>query len=727
MTPTDETVAGQASVQDNSSENDYINVDELILVPPQQIIQRDEYWDKKDMCWKLVEPKLELKSNDQLQPHVLLVRRVFDKNMNPTHTEVDVNGPVLRGTLINIFRDSPGFPLTARKRTLKPEWFFWALNDLQNVAAHCRDVGDDGLFEIEAGLLFIAQHHPIILAELSQLSITTMISYHELWAIYAPNTLIYGKDPLEQERVWRVIKAASECKQDGQREFRIEAEYSEADGYNVGLVSTILTMPVYEGSVSISTLAYRPLHLLPQREQIWNALLARADKQLSFLRSSCKIQEHEGEGVVFGTPDTTSWEQKEPRRFYFRGRVMIDPVKYRAVEQAPLIPQISRFREFSHEAISMVNPDGRAARLGSELLPRKAAIDAEDIQSPIQEDPDLIFDPFASLSLPPPPPPPFLNFHTGDLQSSNQPLSEQELEAILSSLRDTDKTLFSGLLFGFSLTDARWAAFSTSDVSNITWRKDMLSSLVISAPVLTSMRQLIQSHSSRAPFDDFVPGKGQGLIGLFSGQPGLGKTFTAEAIAETAEKPLYSISSGALGSAASDINTNLRQIMNLCAHWQAVLLLDEADVFLAKRNIYDLERNAIVSVFLRELEYYPGIMILTTNQPEIIDAAFQSRIHFCYRYPALDWRARRQVWLQFIEKAEISLGADRVNVDGAGLSELADLDYNGRQIKNAVSIAMTLAGGKEGKVLSTDSILEVARTLQAFDFSAPGTESDVDD
>lgn len=83
--------------------------------------------------------------------------------------------------------------------------------------------------------------------------------------------------------------------------------------------------------------------------------------------------------------------------------------------------------------------------------------------------------------------------------------------------------------------------------------------------------------------------------------------------------------------------------------------------------------------------------------------------------------------MQFIEKAEVSLGADRVNVDGAGLSELADLDYNGRQIKNAVSIAMTLAGGKERKILNTDSILEVARTLQAFDFSAPGTESDVDD
>lgn len=75
-------------------------------------------------------------------------------------------------------------------------------------------------------------------------------------------------------------------------------------------------MPVYEGSVPISTLAYRPLHLLPQRQQIWDTLLARADRQLSFMRSPYKIQEHEGEGVVFGTPDTPSWEQKEPRRFY---------------------------------------------------------------------------------------------------------------------------------------------------------------------------------------------------------------------------------------------------------------------------------------------------------------------------------------------------------------------------------------------------------------------------
>jgi SpoVK/Ycf46/Vps4 family AAA+-type ATPase len=69
----------------------------------------------------------------------------------------------------------------------------------------------------------------------------------------------------------------------------------------------------------------------------------------------------------------------------------------------------------------------------------------------------------------------------------------------------------------------------------------------------------------------------------------------------------------------------LSVILKLAGHWKAVLLLDEADVFLAQRTITDIERNAIVSIFLRELEYYQGILLLTTNQVDVIDEAFQSK------------------------------------------------------------------------------------------------------
>jgi len=47
--------------------------------------------------------------------------------------------------------------------------------------------------------------------------------------------------------------------------------------------------------------------------------------------------------------------------------------------------------------------------------------------------------------------------------------------------------------------------------------------------------------------------------------------------------------------------------------WDAVLLLDEADVFLEARSAHDLERYKLVSIFLRLLEYYEGILFLTTS------------------------------------------------------------------------------------------------------------------
>ena len=65
-----------------------------------------------------------------------------------------------------------------------------------------------------------------------------------------------------------------------------------------------------------------------------------------------------------------------------------------------------------------------------------------------------------------------------------------------------------------------------------------------------------------------------------------------------------------------------------------ILLLDEADVFLHKRSMTDLMQNALVSVFLRQLEYYQGILIMMTNMMKQIDPAFESTpiIIFSYKH-----------------------------------------------------------------------------------------------
>ncbi|KAI4645590.1 uncharacterized protein J4E79_010768 [Alternaria viburni] len=152
------------------------------------------------------------------------------------------------------------------------------------------------------------------------------------------------------------------------------------------------------------------------------------------------------------------------------------------------------------------------------------------------------------------------------------------------------------------------------------------------------------------PARDIVPGKGKGLVFLLYGKPGLGKTLTAEAVAEHIQCPMYSITSGELGTDIEQTDVQLRTIFTRAKAWDAIILLDEADVFLAKRTATDLKRNAYVSVFLRLIEYYKGTMFLTTNRLEDFDKAFESRIHLTIRYEALDSTRRTNIWRNFLRK-----------------------------------------------------------------------------
>ena len=151
------------------------------------------------------------------------------------------------------------------------------------------------------------------------------------------------------------------------------------------------------------------------------------------------------------------------------------------------------------------------------------------------------------------------------------------------------------------------------------------------------------------------------------------------------------VSAGDLGTDPRNLEKELQNILDIAHSWGAILLLDEADVFLEKRSIHDVQRNALVSIFLRLLEYFQGILFLTTNRVETFDEAFVSRIHLSLRYEELSIKARLRVWKLFIEKVKSTEGLAVSNITERDYESLAKRDVNGRQIKNLVRAAQALA------------------------------------
>lgn len=220
-----------------------------------------------------------------------------------------------------------------------------------------------------------------------------------------------------------------------------------------------------------------------------------------------------------------------------------------------------------------------------------------------------------------------------------------------------------------------------SRLLDVNWNELAFQDLVMEKHKKLVVHSMVKEHSANDDsFDDFIAGKGKGIIGLFSGPPGSGKTLTAEAVAEVTQRPLYSVSAGDLGIDPEKVEENLRKTLEQSATWGAVLLLDEADVFLQKRTLEDIQRNALVSIFLKQLEYYQGILIMTTNQIAQCDPAFASRIHISLEYPALDEPARRQIWTGFLNKLRNTQQTAAVHIGEAELSRLAKLEVNGRQV-----------------------------------------------
>ncbi|KAF3001036.1 hypothetical protein E8E14_006318 [Neopestalotiopsis sp. 37M] len=292
---------------------------------------------------------------------------------------------------------------------------------------------------------------------------------------------------------------------------------------------------------------------------------------------------------------------------------------------------------------------------------------------------------------------------------------------------EDDLALLPKRIFGYALRERK---FVVVNVLNVELKFDdgnanPFDKLQIEKGHKKMMQAIISSYFAkkrlademRAPLSqDLIRGKGKGVVILLHGLPGVGKSATAEAVAQKWNKPLFPITCGDLGDTAASVEKALNEIFRFAHLWECVLLLDEADVFITQRSKSDLKRNALVS-------------------------AVKSRLHLSLRYEALTLEQTMAIFklnidkLKQIEeqrrKADIERNRKLGKPEGPGrklaIHEKAILSFaeehwkkhtsdlgrwNGRQIRNAFSTAASLAHF----VADEEPELELPRLLTAEHF-----------
>jgi len=262
----------------------------------------------------------------------------------------------------------------------------------------------------------------------------------------------------------------------------------------------------------------------------------------------------------------------------------------------------------------------------------------------------------------------------------------------------------------FSFASKIWGHAVVDGLTPVIWEENAWDSLVL-APERKALLRAVVEKQSEVGSIDVIRGKGEGTTFLLYGPPGTGKTLTAEAMAEVLHRPLYVLSAGEMGTTPEGLEGKFADALQLCSRWDCLCLVDEADTFLEQRTGSDIIRNALVCVMLRELEYHPGVLFLTTNRAHGIDAAVQSRLTLALRYDDLDEPARRKVWFNLLSRVS---GGDGLGGGSFDIEALARPAINGRQIKNCVrlSLALALAKGEALDQRTVESTLETVCTFQ---------------
>ncbi|KAK4208554.1 hypothetical protein QBC37DRAFT_296483 [Rhypophila decipiens] len=575
------------------------------------------------------------------------------------------------------------------------------------------------------------------------------IRYEDLWSLFRPGELVFQREDEPESannnaeshrstpqsrkgpRVWRVDYISSEgvdwhvrslhWPEDlrGRSSSRKDLEPVDIDAYRLDFTGeqyepVIWNFPFirWEGEKTITSLPIFPVRFHKDASKILEECRRLGERFQHLLMQGHLPMEHNGWTLSrnpVGDLIRNSWEDDEQRPVYVSSDVIIDhqealqsnpwwtpgflthKVEQDTMTTAP--PLTNRYDRFPILVWSDVN---RTRSLGqmSEIVIHFDNIEQAQHRALAQTD-DFIVDSGAR---------------------------KFEKNTASKKLSPDDLALLPNRLFVYSLRDRMFVNANIDCLKEIKPIADPWQELKIPPHNLKLIRNTVDDHFAKKRLQrelhgmglesleqDFIRSKGRGLVFLLHGPPGVGKTATAEAVAYAHRKPLFSLACFDLGVDPGTVEARLSEVFRLANMWDCVLLLDEADIFLSHREKKDdnLQRNAIVSTFLRTMEYYPGILFLTTNRPGALDEALSSRVHISLAFENLNLDQTLDIFEMNIKRCKLIADQRATLPDQPDLiiEEEDILDFaaeefdrckpapfwNGRVIRNSFQIAMSLA------------------------------------
>lgn len=301
------------------------------------------------------------------------------------------------------------------------------------------------------------------------------------------------------------------------------------------------------------------------------------------------------------------------------------------------------------------------------------------------------------------------------LISQRYRLSPGDMVQVLAGMHEQGREVTTSLVLQECL---KRTPASLSGLATRVTPSSSFSDLVLVPDVAAQLHELTERHRLRQRLCESGISRVTGLMALFSGQPGTGKTMAAEALASELSLPLYRVNLANVASKwIGETEKHLDSLFEEVEFYNGILFFDEADAIFARRSevnsSHDKNANMGVSYLLQRIESFNGLLILATNFKGNLDKAFLRRLQFSIEFVQPDVSARRELW-----KRWLSLVPVQSEVDTGALA--SRLELSGAQIRNITQQAMTLAlieNEQQPKVSPENLVQAIRREFQKNDTS----------